>query len=69
MLLIRDYHMSTVALQSISACSSIFARGPLGPRANMECRADMLGNATVDMFKLFITCLIIYVFILYFHDF
>ena len=30
--------------------SSIFARGPLGPRANMECRADMPGNATVDMF-------------------
>ena len=30
--------------------SSIFARGPLGPRANMECQADMPGNATVDMF-------------------
>ena len=30
--------------------SSILARGPLGPRANMECRADMPGNATVDMF-------------------
>ena len=30
--------------------SSIFARGPLCPRANMECRADMPGNATVDMF-------------------
>ena len=30
--------------------SFIFARGPLGPRANMECRADMPGIATVDMF-------------------
>ena len=30
--------------------SSIFARGPLGPRANMECRAGIPGNATVDMF-------------------
>ena len=30
--------------------SSIFARGPLGLRANMEYRADMPGNAMVDMF-------------------
>ena len=55
--------MSTVVLPGISARHSIFARGPLGPRAkmecradipgpraNMECRADMPGNATVDMF-------------------
>ena len=27
----------------------IFAQGPLGPRANMDCRADMPGNATVAM--------------------
>ena len=42
--------MSTVALPGISSGSSIFARGPLGPRANMEYRADMPGNVTVDMF-------------------
>ena len=30
--------------------SSILARGPLGLRASMECRADMPGNATMDMF-------------------
>ena len=29
--------------------SSILARGPLGPRANVEFRADMPGNATVVM--------------------
>ena len=65
MLLIRDYHMSTVALQGISAWSSIFARGPLGPRENMECRADMIGNAPVDMFKLFIICLIMFLYYIF----
>ena len=36
--------------QAYLSSSSILARGPLGQRANVECRADMPGNATVDMF-------------------
>ena len=36
--------------QAYQPGSSIFVRGPKGPRANMECRADMPGNATLDMF-------------------
>ena len=34
----------------------IFARGPSGPRAHLECRVDMLSN-TAYMYKLFITSL------------
>ena len=41
--------MSTVALLGISARLSIFALGPKGPLANMELRADMPVNATLDV--------------------
>ena len=34
----------------------------------MECWADMPGNATVDMFQLFVTCFF-FIFILHFYDF
>ena len=40
--------MATVALPGISA-----RQHHISPRANVECRADMPGNATVDMFEPF----------------
>ena len=42
--------MAPSRYQAFRPGSTIFARGPLGSRANVECRADMPGNVAVDMF-------------------
>ena len=41
--------MTTVALPGTATLQLHIARGPLGERANVDYRADMIGNATVVM--------------------
>ena len=51
----RDKYMELLHYQAYWPDIFIFAGGPLGQRANMECQDAMTGNHTVAMFKLFIT--------------
>ena len=45
-----SYDKRTYIMTRFKQYLEVITWPPSGPRANMECRADMPGNATVDMF-------------------